>query len=220
MTAAATIGVAVIEDDRATREGLKLLLAGTPGFTALGAWSSVEEACAVARIDEPDVLLLDVRLPGISGAAGIPRLRERWPATQVLMLTSLEDESVVIEALANGAVGYVLKRTPPARLLEAIAETAGGGSPMSPEIARRVVTIFQRTGTMPSRAHGAEDTGLTTQERRLLALLADGHSYTSAGAALGVSVNTVRKHIRNLYEKLQVHTRSEAVGKAMRQRLI
>jgi DNA-binding NarL/FixJ family response regulator len=227
------IRVAVIEDDRSTRDGLKLLLGATPGFACAGAWGSVEEAFAAGAraaaggagaglaAAAPEVLLLDVRLPGLSGPEAIPGLRARWPATLVLMLTSLEDENVVVEALANGAVGYVLKRTPPARLLEAIAEVAAGGSPMSPEVARRVVGLFQRAGGVPR--HAAESDGaaeLSPQERRLLALLADGHSYQTAAGELGISVNTVRKHIRNLYEKLQVHTRGAAVGKAMRRRLI
>lgn len=214
-----TIRVAVIEDDRATREGLRLLLSATPGFESVGAWGSVEEARASGRSEAPEVLLLDVRLPGQSGPEGLPQLRARWPKALVLMLTSLEDETTVVEALANGAVGYVLKRTPPAKILEAVVEAADGGSPMSPEIARRVVALFQRPGA-PRPAAEVAVAELTPQERRLLALLAEGHGYQSAGEALGISVNTVRKHIRNLYEKLEVHTRSEAVGKAMRRGLI
>lgn len=213
------IRVAVIEDDRPTREGLKLLLTATPGFACAGAWGSVEEARAVGRNARPDVLLLDVRLPGLSGPEGIPDLRAAWPEALVVMLTSMEDETTVVEALAAGAVGYVLKRTPPARILEAVRETAEGGSPMSPEIARRVVALFQRTSGAV-RPAATPTAALSPQEKRLLALLADGHSYHSAAEALGISVNTVRKHIRNLYEKLQVHTRSEAVGKALRGGLI
>lgn len=213
------VRVAVIEDDRPTREGLKLLLQATPGFVLVGAWGSVEEARAVGGAAAPEVLLLDVRLPGLSGPEGIPDLRALWPEAQVMMLTSMEDEATVVDALANGAVGYVLKRTPPARILEAVRETAEGGSPMSPEIARRVVSLF-RSGAPARPAAAAGDAVLSPQERRLLALLADGHSYQSAAEALAISVNTVRKHIRNLYEKLQVHTRSEAVGKALRGGLI
>jgi DNA-binding NarL/FixJ family response regulator len=211
------IEVAVIEDDRATRDGLRLLLSATPGFRCLAAWGSVEEAKASRAAAAPDVLLLDVRLPGLSGPEALPQLRQRWPRAQVVMLTSMEDEGTVVEALANGAVGYVLKRTPPARILEAIRETAAGGSPMSPEIARRVVGLFRARSGAPRET---VDARLSPQETRLLALLAEGHGYQSAGDALGVSVNTVRKHIRNLYEKLEVHTRSEAVGKAMRGGLI
>lgn len=214
-----SIQVAVIEDDRATREGMRLLLSATPGFACAGAWGSIEEARATAGAAGPEVLLLDVRLPGLSGPEALPLLRERWPGTLVLMLTSMEDEATVVEALSNGAVGYVLKRTPPARILEAISEAMGGGSPMSPEIARRVVALFQRPAGL-RRAAAAPPAELTPQERRLLELLAEGHGYQSAGDALGISVNTVRKHIRNLYEKLEVHTRSEAVGKALRGGLI
>lgn len=211
------IQVAVIEDDRSTREGLRLLLSATPGFQCVAAWSSVEASRSSRPAADPHVLLLDVRLPGLSGPEALPQLRERWPGTLVVMLTSLEDERTVVEALANGAVGYILKRTPPARILEAVRETAEGGSPMSPEIARRVVGLFRaRAGTPPP----TPEDRLTPQETRLLALLAEGHGYQSAGDALGITVNTVRKHIRNLYEKLEVHTRSEAVGKALRGGLI
>lgn len=215
------IEVAVIEDDRATREGLRLLLSATPGYACCAAWGSVEEARASGRSVTPDVLLLDVRLPGLSGPEALPQLRDRWPGSLVVMLTSLEDEATVVEALANGAVGYILKRTPPARILEAIAEALDGGSPMSPEIARRVVALFQRPGGVRRPAAGTTGAAdLTPQELRLLGLLAEGHGYQSAGGALGISVNTVRKHIRNVYEKLEVHTRSEAVGKALRRGLI
>jgi DNA-binding NarL/FixJ family response regulator len=216
-TAAREIAVAVIEDDRATREGLRLLLSATPGFRCVGAWGSVEETRSTRAEVDPEILLLDVRLPGLSGPEALPQLRQRWPRTLVVMLTSMEDEATVVEALGNGAVGYVLKRTPPAQILEAIRETAEGGSPMSPEIARRVVGLFQRSSPV---ARAATTAGLTPQETRLLALLAEGHGYQSAGDRLGISVNTVRKHIRSLYEKLEVHTRSEAVGKAMRGGLI
>ena len=205
--------VAVIEDDRATREGLRLLLSATPGFRCVAAWASVEESRSNRPGAAPDVLLLDVRLPGLSGPEALPQLRERWPDTLVVMLTSMEDERTVVEALANGAVGYILTRTPPARILEAVRETAEGGSPMSPEIARRVVGLFQARAGSP---RPAPEKLLTPQETRLLGLLSEGHGYQSAGDALGISVNTVRKHIRNLYEKLEVHTRSEAVGKALR----
>ena len=210
------IRVALIEDDRATREGMKLLVGATPGFALAGAWGSVEEARAVGGSAKPEVLLLDVRLPGLSGAEAVGELARLWSGVLVVMLTSLEDEATVVEALSNGAVGYVLKRTPPAKILDAIREVAEGGSPMSPEIARRVVGLLGRPGGASRAGAAAAEVSLTEQERRLLRLLADGHSYLSAADALGISVNTVRNHIRSLYEKLQVHTRSEAVGKALR----
>lgn len=212
------IRVALIEDDRATREGFRLLLAGTPGYSCVGAWGSVEEArVAAARAEAPDVVLLDVRLPGIDGASAVGEFRARWPTALVLMLTSLDDEGTVLEALCNGAVGYILKRTAPARILEAISEATQGGSPMSPEIARRVVGLFQRGA--PLRPTVTPIT-LSPRESQLLGLLAEGHGYQSAADALGIGLNTVRKHIRSLYEKLEVHTRGEAVGKAMRAGLI
>jgi DNA-binding NarL/FixJ family response regulator len=131
------------------------------------------------------------------------------------MLTVYSDEQSIFESICNGAVGYLLKKTPAARLLEAIREAAAGGAPMSPEIARKVVTLFRKT---PTVERPAEE--LTAQELRLLQLLAEGHSYQAAAERLGISVNTVRSYIRNIYEKLHVHSKSEAVSKALRSGLI
>jgi DNA-binding NarL/FixJ family response regulator len=207
--------VAIVEDDRTTRDGLATLIDGTPGFRCVGKYPSIEEALQKFRGVQAHVMLLDVNLPGVSGAEGVRALRERHPATEVLMLTVYADEDKVFQSICNGAVGYLLKKTPAARLLDAIREAATGGAPMSPEVARKVVTLFRKTAP-----HGQADEPLTPQERRLLQLLTEGHSYQSVGEQLGVSVNTVRSHVRNVYDKLHVHSKSEAVGKALRQGLI
>jgi len=209
------ISVGVVEDDARLREGITMLLAGTPGYRLKGIFSSVEEALAGLASGAPDVLLLDINLPGMPGSAGVRPIRERYPRTQVLMLTVFAEEERIFESICNGACGYLLKKTPPARLMDAIREAHEGGSPMSPEIARKVVTLFQRT-------HEPSDAGarLTPHETRLLKLLAEGNSYGSAGEALGCSINTVRNYIRSIYEKLHVHSKSEAVSKALRNRLI
>jgi DNA-binding NarL/FixJ family response regulator len=210
----AVLRVAVVEDDRATRDGLAALIDGTPGYRCAGRYGSVEDALRGAAPAGPDVWLLDVHLPGTSGADGALSLRARWPDSEVLMLTAIANDEAVFASICNGAVGYLLKKTPPARLLEAIREAASGGAPMSPEIARRVVTLFRRT------APPALDERLTAQEVRLLQQLAAGHGYQGIAAALGVSVNTVRGYIRSVYHKLHVHSKSAAVSKALRLRLI
>ncbi len=207
--------VVLVEDDRVVREGLRALLDGSPGYACAAAVRSVEEALTLPASVVPDTVLLDIHLPGLRGSLGVPKLAEKWPRAIVLMHTISEDDALVFEALCNGATGYILKRTPAARLLEAIGEAHQGGAPMSPEIARQVVARFRRLG--PARPPEEE---LSEREVRVLAALAAGSSYSETASALGVTINTVRSNIRSIYEKLQVHTKSEAVAKAMRSGLI
>ena len=207
--------VAIVEDDVAMRDGLAALIEGTPGYRCVGRYGSVEELLGRAPDRLADVVLLDINLPGISGAEGVRLVGERWPSTEVLMLTVYADQDKILESICNGAVGYLLKKTPPARLLDAIREAASGGAPMSPEIARKVVTLFRKAPA----AEGASE-ALTAQELRLLQLLADGHSYQAAAERLAISLNTVRSYVRNVYDKLHVHSKSEAVSKALRSGLI
>jgi DNA-binding NarL/FixJ family response regulator len=212
------IRVLIVEDDRPSREGLRLLVDGTPGYRCAGAFGSLEQVLAGRPADSPDVVLLDIHLPGMQGPQGIGELRARWTRAAVLMLTGFDDEDKIFESLCSGASGYILKRTAPARLLEAIREAHDGGAPMSPEIASKVVRLFQRLARPGPRA--GLDADLTPQQLHLLRLLAEGYSYQAAGAQLGISINTVRNYIRNIYEKLQVHTKSEAVSKAIRAGLL
>lgn len=209
------IKVALVEDDNSTREGLRLLIHGSPGFHCTGAYESVEDALLALPGELPDVLLMDINLPGMSGREGVRIIKDRWPSIEVLMLSVYGEQESVFESICNGAAGYLLKKTPPARLLEAIQEAREGGSPMSPEIARKVVMLFRKTPRpeQPERL-------LTPRETQLLALLAEGHGYGEAGDLLNVSENTVRNYIRSIYEKLHVHSKSEAVSKALRQGLI
>ncbi len=211
----APIQVAVVEDDRLLRESLRVLLAGSSGYACAAVAGSVEEALRLRPGVAPDVILLDIHLPGLRGSAGVKPLLEKWPATLVLMHTVYDEDEKIFESLCNGAVGYILKRTPPSRLLEAIREALQGGSPMSPEVARKVTTLFRRFVPEPA---GLEP--LSPRESTLLGLLVQGMSYGEAAAELGVSLNTVRTHIRSIYEKLHVHSKSEAVAKALRAGLI
>ena len=212
---ASTIRAAIVEDQRRTREGLRDLLETSDGLECGGAWGSMEEALAQPLSPPPDVMLVDLGLPGMSGIEGIAALRKRCPQTALVVLTVYEDNDRVFKALCAGATGYLLKNTPPAKLLEGIREAVAGGSPMSPEIARMVVELFRRYHP-PERAQY----NLTPHELRLLKMLVEGHSYKTAAAELGVTVNTVAFHIQNIYGKLQVHSKSEAVARALNENLL
>lgn len=208
------IDVAIVEDQREIREGLAALIDGTPGYCCTGRFQTMEEA--LEGIGEaPDVVLFDIGLPGMSGIEGVRRLRRRFPGLAALMLTVYEDDDRIFEAMCAGADGYLLKTTPPARLLESIGEVVSGGAPMSPGVARRVIQLFRDI-----RPPAQSDYQLTPHETRLLRLLVEGHNYKTAAIALSVSVNTIGFHMRRIYEKLQVHSKSEAVAKALRQRLV
>jgi len=209
------IRVAIIEDQRDIREGLAAMLNFTQGFECIGYYRSMEEALDRIRAAVPDVTLVDIGLPGMNGIEGIRLLKERYPDMLLLMLTVYDDDEYIFDALCAGANGYLLKKTPPARLIESLRETMEGGAPMSPEIARRVIKLFREIRP-PERA----EYHLTPHETRLLKLLVDGHNYKTAAAEIKVSVTTVAFHMRNIYEKLQVHSKSEAVAKALRNRLV
>lgn len=210
-TTANIIKVAVIEDMREIREALGKLFGNAAGFRCTGIYGSMEEALERVPHNLPDVLLCDIGLPGMDGIEGIGRLKERHPALLVLMLTVYDDNERIFDALCAGACGYLLKKTPAVRLVESVREAFEGGSPMSPEVARRVITLFREVRP-PSRA----DYALSPHELRLLKMLVEGHSYKTAAAELRVTTHTVKFHLRHVYEKLQVHTKSEAVAKALR----
>jgi DNA-binding NarL/FixJ family response regulator len=207
--------IVIIEDLRDVREGLAVLINGTPGFRCARSFRTMEDALASRELGPPDVILTDIGLPGMSGIDGIRVLHDRLPQVPVLALTVYDSDEKVFDALCAGASGYLLKNTPPARLLEAIQEVAKGGAPMSPEVARRVVRLF-REFRPPDHAPYR----LTAQESELLKMLADGHHRKTAAHELGISVNTVAFHLKNIYNKLQVHSKTEAVAKALRERLI
>jgi len=209
------IKVAIIEDRREIREGLAVLINGTEGYSCTNAFRSMEDALEGIDRDLPHVVLADIGLPGMSGIEGIGILKERYRDLAILILSVYDDDDRIFDALCAGACGYLLKKTPPARLLASLEEAVMGGSPMSPEIARSVVSLFREIRP-PEKA----DYELTPHEIRLLKLLVDGHNYKTAAKELEVSVNTISFHMRRIYEKLQVHSKSEAVSKALRHRLI
>ena len=208
------IKTAIIEDQRDIREGLTMLINGTEGYACTGSYRTMEEALDKISREMPDVVLSDIGLPGMDGIEGIKHLKARHPDLLILMLSVYDDDDRIFEALCAGACGYLLKKTPPVRLIESLKEAVMGGSPMSPEVARRVITLF-RDFHPPERA----DYQLTPHETRLLKLLVEGHNYKTAAFELNVSINTISFHMKRIYEKLQVHSKSEAVVKALRHRL-
>jgi DNA-binding NarL/FixJ family response regulator len=214
-TVAKTLRVVIIEDLRDIREGLTALINGTAGFKCVAGYGTMEVALARVEKEMPDVILTDLGLPGMSGTEGIVRIREIFPEIPIIALTIYDNDTEIFNALCNGANGYLLKNTPPARLLEALQEAVDGGAPMSPSIAARVVNLF-RTIRPPEHA----DYHLTAQETELLKLLVEGHLKKTAAKEMGISVHTVSFHLKNIYEKLQVHSKTEAVAKVLREKLI
>jgi DNA-binding NarL/FixJ family response regulator len=205
------IRVVLIEDQRQTREGLAALIGGSPGMLVVARYASGEEALAQVAAQHPDVILTDLGLPGIQGVDVVGSLRRLLPHTPILVLTVHGEDHYVFDALCAGAFGYLLKDVEPARLLAAIQEVHLGGAPMSPEVARRVVSMFQKV--VPPRSL---ESGLSERELQVLRLLADGHSYKTCADHLTISIDTIRFYVRRIYERLHVHSKSEAVTKALR----
>jgi DNA-binding NarL/FixJ family response regulator len=203
-----TVRVAVVEDRTEDRETLAVLLEGTPGFDCVAACGNADEAIDTLPSLEPDIVLMDIQLPGISGIECVERLQALLPDTQFMMLTVVEDHDLIFRSLAAGATGYLLKKTPQARLLEAIHELRAGGAPMSGQVARKVVAAFRQ-----SPAVNNEASKLSPGEQSVLERLARGLLYKEAAQELGISVSTVRTHVWHIYRKLQVHNRTEAILK-------
>jgi DNA-binding NarL/FixJ family response regulator len=205
----------IVEDQKDLREGLSTLVNYTPGFTCVGAFRTMEECIARIKHDVPDVIPSDIGLPGMSGIEGIRIIKDLHPDLTVLVLTVYDDNEKIFDALCAGATGYLLKQTEPAELLRSVKEAVAGGAPMSPEVAARVIKLFREV-----RPPEKVDYDLTPHELRLLKLLVDGHNYVTASEQLKISYNTIKFHVRNIYDKLQVHSKSEAVAIAMRDRLV
>jgi len=193
------------------REGLAFLINSTEGFRCTATFGSVEQALKRIADDLPQVVLVDIGLPGMSGIEGIRIFKQRWPELLLITLTVYEDEQRIFDALCAGASGYLLKRIAPARLVDSLKEVVEGGAPMSPEIARRVITLFKDIRPPDRATHN-----LTPHELRVLKMLVEGHSYKTAAAEVGCSINTIGTHMQSIYRKLQVHSKSEAVVKALR----
>lgn len=208
----ALIKLLIYEDDALLLEQLTLFLKRAEGLEVSGSFGNTDTIEIDIKATQPDVVLMDIDLPGTNGIQSIYRLRSVSAAVQVLMFTVFEDEENVFEALKAGANGYLLKKTPPQQLVEAIIELHGGGSPMSGVIARKVLNSFKATKK-------EEAYSLTAREEEVLSLLVKGHSYKMIAAQFGISQNTVRNHIHNIYEKLHVNSATEAAYKAFQKRV-
>lgn len=211
------IKVALVEDNQTIREGLSALINGTEGYKCVAAFRDCETFLNKLNQLEVDVVLMDIGLPGMSGIEGVAQAVKKNPDLNILMLTIYEDSEKVFDALCSGASGYLVKKTPPAKLLEAIKDAHDGGSPMSSGIARQVINAFKET---KAKTSNDEDYKLSSREIEVLNLLADGYNYQEIAESMFISVDTVRHHIRNIYKKLHVHSQSEAVAKAIRKKII
>ncbi len=209
------IAVAVVEDHPDLRKSLGLILAATPGYTCAGIYERCEELLGDLPSINTQVILMDIGLPGMSGIEGIQRVKALHSDIKILVQTIYEDDDNVFRAICAGADGYVLKKAPPLELLQAIEQVVEGGVPMSPSIAHNVIKMFKEFAPRQEQT-----VGLTAREHELLKSLADGLDYKQIAERHFISTDTVRNHIRHIYEKLHVHSKSEAVAKAFRQRLV
>lgn len=211
------ISVVVVEDSDTIREGLRILIGGTEGYTCLGAYSNCEAMLSDIKKLSPDVLLMDIGLPGMSGIEGIKEVKSIFPESTILVLTVYEENELIFEALCAGACGYLVKKTPPSKLLEAIQQAFQGGSPMSSHIARSVIDLFKKKKFSKPANNQAQ---LTGREKEILTKLVEGHSFKSIADSLFISIETVRFHFRNIYKKLHVHSQSGAVAKALKEKIV
>jgi len=210
-----TVNVGIIEDDPSIRESVASLINSAAGFSCGEIFESVESAIENISRPPPDVLLMDINLGGMSGIEGVRRLKSIFPKMNILMLTVFEENDKIFQSLCAGASGYLLKRTPPAKILDAISEVLQGGAPMTASVARKVLSLFTSIAppTIP-------DLHLTARESEILQHLVSGSSYKKISRDLFISFDTVNSHIKNIYEKLQVHSKTEAVAKALKHRLV
>jgi DNA-binding NarL/FixJ family response regulator len=209
------IKLLVYEDNPQLREGLTMLINGSDGFEVLASFKNCNNVLSELREYNPDVILMDIDMPGTNGIAGLKQIRLVNNEVKVLMLTVFDDNKNVFEAISNGANGYVLKKTPPAKLLEYIQEAQSGGAPMTSSIATQVLKMFSTINH-----EKGEDYNLSDREKEVLSLLVNGYSYKMISAEMYIAIDTVRSHIKKIYEKLHVNSKSEAVAKAFKDRLV
>jgi DNA-binding NarL/FixJ family response regulator len=205
------ISVSIVDDEKKLCESIATFLNGSPGFRCVSIYGSADAALKRLPADRPDVALMDINMPGLNGIECVSRLKALAPEIQIVMLTVYEDTDQIFKALAAGATGYLLKRSDPDELLQAIRVVNAGGSPMSNSIARKVVASFQKAGQV-----GEKLDLLSAREQAVLDCLAQGLAYKQIGDQLGISINTIRTHLRHIYEKLHVQSRTQAVAKYLR----
>lgn len=210
-----TIKVLLYEDNPQLREGLTMLINGSEGFDVLAGFKNCDNVIEEVSAFKPDVILMDIDMPGVNGLEGLKKIRAINNEVKILMLTVFDDNKNVFEAIKNGANGYILKKTPPARLLEYITEAHTGGAPMTASVATQVLKMFSSMNN-----EKGEDYNLSDREKQVLQLLVEGYSYKMIAADMFIAIDTVRSHIKKIYEKLHVNSKSEAVAKAFKDRIV
>jgi DNA-binding NarL/FixJ family response regulator len=212
------IKVAIFEDNKLMRNGFEAICNGTAGLSCCGAFADVDDLDFKIRRTNPDVVLMDIELPGMDGITATKKIISSWPEIKILIQTVFEDDDKIFDAICAGASGYILKSTSPARLVEAIQEVSSGGSPMSPYIANRVLKLFQQIA--PPSASPDEKFLLSSREKEILLLMTEGNNLHRIADKIFISYETVRTHVKHIYKKLHVASASEAVAKAIRERLV
>ena len=210
------IRVTIFEDNTLLRDGLFSLIDASEGFLCAGAFSNCKRVLANIEETKPDVILMDIEMPGISGIEAVRMIKEKLPQVKILMETIFEDDDKIFQSVCNGAEGYILKNTPPNEILEAIKEIYEGGAPMTPVIALKVMHMFKENLSAESK----NVFNLTAREKEILKCLVEGMSYKMVADKCFISIETVRGHIKSIYEKLHVHSKSEAVVKAVRGKIV
>jgi DNA-binding NarL/FixJ family response regulator len=210
------IKVALFEDNKKLRESLEQLIDSAEDMVCTGAFADANQLIRYMQLSDPDVVMMDINMPGISGIEAVKTIKEKFPDVHILMQTVFDGNDKIFAAICAGASGYMLKKTPPRKMLEAIRETHSGGAPMTPSVAAKVLQMFRlQTGVEKN-----EFIDLSEREKEILGLLVKGRSYKNIASACFISIDTVSTHIRHIYEKLHVHSKSEAVAKAIFQKLI
>lgn len=211
-----SIRVTIFEDNKHLRESLQILIGGTPGYDCSGAYPDCRDMLSQLKRDIPDVVLMDIEMPGMNGIEAVKKIKENFPAVQVLMQTMFDDDEYIFNAICSGASGYILKTTTPSGYIEAIQNVYSGGSPMTPSIARKVFGLFKNNIYSPSK----ENYNLTEKEKEILQHLVHGRSYKMIAEEMKISTETVKTHMKNIYTKLHVNSNTEAVAKALKDKIV